>query len=160
MTGFVRQICALSVFCGIALTLMPEGSVKKATGLCCALLLMITALTAFRAFDFSTYALELAHYREMGRALAAETEERRERIDRLVIERETAAYISRLAADTGMREPIVEVEARWDTAGIWVPEKIRLTGVFTDEQRAILQERISADLGIDNTHQEWILNEV
>lgn len=159
MTGFVRQICALSVFCGIALSLMPEGSVKRATGLCCALLLMISALTAFRSFDYSTYALELARYREIGHALVNETEERMDRIDRLVIEHEYADYIRQQATVIGIQDISVEVKARWDSAGIWVPESVRVTGNCSEEQRAVLQERIVAELGIDQTHLEWIINE-
>ena len=30
---WIRQLCALSVFCGLAMSLAPEGSVKKAGGL-------------------------------------------------------------------------------------------------------------------------------
>ena len=159
MIGFVRQICAISVFCGIALSLMPEGSVKKATGICCALLLMISALSAFRSFDGAAYALELTRYREMGHALADETEEHRERIERLAVEREYADYIRQQAAVIGIGDLSVEVRTRWDTAGIWVPESVRLKGSCPEKQRKKLQELIAADLGIEKTHQEWITDE-
>lgn len=159
MTDFVKQICALSVFCGIALSLTPEGSVKKATALCCTLLLMMTALTAFRSFDYSTYALEIARYRELGHALADDSEERTERIKRLVVEQEYAEYIRQQAAAIGINDLKVAVSVRWDTAGVWVPESVRLSGSCTDDQRAGLQTLISADLGIEKTHQEWIRDE-
>lgn len=159
MKQFVMQICALSVFCGLALSLIPEGSVKRMSGLCCMLLLTITALTAARSFDYSAYSLELSRYREMGRSLAVEAEERRSRLERLVIEQECADYIQQQAELLGIKKLRAEVGARWDTAGVWVPEFVRLNGEFSTEQSVKLQALITAELGIDELHQEWTLDE-
>lgn len=159
MKNTVMQICALSVFCGIALCLTPEGSVRKAVNLCCTLLLMITALTALRSFDFTEYSLEIARYREMGNTLSEEAEERSERLNRLLVEQECADYILRQAETLGIRGLQAEVRARWDTSGVWVPESARMIGSCSDEQQAELQALICADLGIDERHQEWVGDE-
>ncbi len=159
MKNTVMQICALSVFCGIALCLTPEGGVKKATKLCCMLLMMITVLSALRSFDYSEYSLELARYREKGNTLADKAQERSERLNRLVIERECAAYIRKQAELLGINELHAEPGLRWDSAGVWVPESVRLSGTCTCEQKERLQSLISAELGIDAAHQEWITDE-
>ena len=35
MHGVIREVCALSVFCGLAMSIMPEGSVKRVAGVLC-----------------------------------------------------------------------------------------------------------------------------
>ncbi len=159
MRDLVLQLCALSVFCGLALSLTPEGSGKKAVSLCCMLLLMITVLTAIQSFDYSAYSLEIARYREMGNALADRAEEQRERLSRQVIEQECAEYIVNRAASLGVSDLHAEVSARWDSAGVWVPDSVRIVGALNQVQRSELQSLISADLGIDAMHQEWIIDE-
>lgn len=159
MKGFVSQICALSVLCGLALSLTPEGSVKRMTNLCCMLLMMISVLTAVRSFDYSAYSLELAHYRELGHSLADEAEERSNRLERLVIEQDCAEYIRRQALSLGINELDPIVKTRWDTSGVWVPESVRMTVSCSSDQREKLQALISAELGIDEMHQEWIVDE-
>ena len=159
MKSFISQICALSVFCGIALCLTPEGSVKRMTSLCCMLLIMISALSAFRSFDYAAYSLELARYRDLGRDLSSKATDGGQRYERMLIEQECADYIQRQAASVGITETNVQVAARWDTAGVWVPESVRLRGSFTNDQRNRLQELIAAELGIDEMHQEWIEDE-
>ena len=159
MKNTVMQICALSVFCGIGLCLTPEGSVKRATNLCCMLLLMITVLTTFRAFDYAAYSLELSRYRELGNQLAGDAEERGERLNRLAMERECAAFIRQQAEAIGIRDLDAEVKLRWDVQGIWVPEAVRMNGCCSEEQRIRLQALISAELGIDESRQEWDMDE-
>lgn len=159
MKNYVMQICALSIFCGLALSLTPEGSVKRMTGLCCMLLLLISVLTAFRSFDYSSYSLELARYRELGHELAGGAEESSSRLERRLIEQECAAYILRQADSLGIKELSAAVKLRWDSSGVWVPESARMIGSCSADQRTRLQALIAADLGIDDLHQEWIVNE-
>lgn len=159
MKDLLLQLCALSVFCGLALGLTPEGSGKKATSLCCVLLLMISVLTAFKSFDYAGYSLDLARYREMGKELANQAEEQKERLSRHVIEQECAEYIINRAVALGVTDLRAEVSARWDSAGVWVPDSVRIIGTLQSNQRAELQALISADLGIDDEHQEWMIHE-
>ena len=123
------------------------------------LLIMISALSAFRSFDYASYPLELARYRELGRDLSSEATDGGKRYERLLIEQECADYILRQAESLEIAEITVQVSARWETVGVWVPESVRLQGSFTNDQRARLQEMIAAELGIDLMHQEWIEDE-
>lgn len=159
MRDNVGQICALSVFCGLALSLTPEGGVKKATAFCCSLLLMLCVLTAVQSLDTASYSLELARYRELGKELAADAEARTERLNRLVIEQECETYILNRAASLGARELQASVTARWDSEGFWVPDSVRLTGRIGVKQRDELSELITAELGMDEEQQEWLTDE-
>lgn len=151
----VREICALSVFCGVALSLTPEGSVKKITRLCAMALLLITALSAFRAPDHSTWQVELARYREMGQTLARDGESSRERLNRLVIEDECESYLKTRAAAMGHGELDVQITAAWDMDGFWVPKKAEIRGI-APEDRKLISELIKAELGIDEKDLTWV----
>ena len=159
MKNTIVQICALSVFCGVALCLTPEGSVKKAANLCCLLLLLATLLTAFRSLDYDEYALNLARYREMGSALADDAQERKERLNRQIMELKYEEYIRQQALTLGIKDPRAEVTVRWDTAGVWVPGSVRLSGDCAPDLREKLESLITAELGIDGSLQEWVTDE-
>ena len=91
MTEALRQLCGLSLFCGIALGLMPEGGVKKAASIACTVVLVMTVLLPLGTLDISQYSLELAKYREMGEQLEERGDAVRDSMSRTVIEQE--AYV-------------------------------------------------------------------
>ena len=47
MSEMLRQLCGLSLFCGIALGLMPEGGVKKAASIACTVVLTFRYIKLF-----------------------------------------------------------------------------------------------------------------
>ena len=159
MKEFVTQICALSVLCGLALSLTPEGSVKKMTALGCSVLLLLCTLSLLKSLDYSEYSLELARYRELGTEMTEDTMARVGRLERRVIEQECADYIEKQAQSLGASALGVTVTARWDTEGLWVPERVTLTGSVTVEQKERLRQLIAAELGLDDEHQEWMTDE-
>lgn len=156
MSGLIRQLCALSVLCGVALLLTPEGSGRRALAVCCSVLLSLSVLTAFGSFDFDAYSLELARYRDMGDSLADEAEERSRRLNKTLIMRQLEEYIRTQAEELGMSGLRAEPSVRWSTEGFWVPESVRLTGDFDAEREKRLREIIAADLGIPAEKQEWV----
>ena len=122
MSEALRQLCGLSLFCGIALGLMPEGGVKKAASIACTVVLIMTVLLPLGALDLSEYSLELAKYREMGEQLEEKGSEARDSMSRTVIERECEAYIMDKAEVLGIELTAVKVRAFWSSEGVWVPE--------------------------------------
>lgn len=159
MSGAIRSLCAISVLCGLALLLAPEGGVKRLVSVCGCAMMLLAVISPLRDFDYASYALELARYRELGSSLASDAEDLSRRMNKALITRELEEYIASQAASLGVTELRAEAFLRWSTEGFWVPERVRLTGVFTDEQQRRLGERIAADLGISEEEQEWILLE-
>ena len=159
MKDFVSQICALSVLCGLALSLAPEGSVKKVTALGCSALLLLCLATEFKSLDYSQYSLELARYRELGTEMTEDTMARVGRLERRVIEQECADYIEKQAQRLGAASLTASVTARWDTEGLWVPERVTLAGSANADQKERLRQLIAAELGVDDRHQEWLTDE-
>ena len=159
MIQLVRQLCGISVICGLLLSLTPEGGVKKTAALCSTVLLLMTLLTAVRDFDYSSYSLELARYRDLGRSMAQGAEDTRERLNRRAMEAECAAYLQRQAENLEAKDLHFAVTARWDSAGFWLPCKVRVTGRANETQKQALSGIIRADFGIDADGQEWMTDE-
>ena len=159
MSEALRQLCGLSLFCGIALGIMPEGGVKKAASIACTVVLIMTVLLPLGALDLSEYSLELAKYREMGEQLEEKGSEARDSMSRTVIERECEAYIMDKAEVLGIELTAVKVRAFWSSEGVWVPESAEIRSACTESERKRLSDVIFAELGIAADDQEWSGNE-
>ncbi len=156
MQTLIRELCVLSILCGAAMSLAPEGSARRAMSFVCAVVLLACAGSGLKNLDFKEYALELSREREREQSFLQESEETRDALDRFVQEAEYRAYVLELAQRLGVPLETAEVRLRWSTEGLWVPEAIRLSGTGNREQRERLTRRLSADLGIPPEQQEWI----
>ena len=159
MTEALRQLCGLSLFCGIALGLMPEGGVKKAASIACTVVLVMTVLLPLGTLDVSQYSLELAKYREMGEQLEERGDAVRDSMSRTVIEQECEAYIMDKAEAMGITVDTVKVRAFWSSEGVWVPESAEIRSGCGESEKNRLSDVIFADLGIPAENQEWSGNE-
>ena len=155
MGSVIQQICALSVICGLLFRLAPEGMVRKTMGFACSVVLLACLVQAIRGLDLDTYALQLSHNHEREQEFLVHSEETRDALDRLVIEREYGAYIMDTARLLQVPLQSAEVEARWSTEGLWIPYAAKLIGEPDKEGKAALTSRIQADLGIPAERQTW-----
>jgi hypothetical protein len=155
MGSAIQQICALSVICGLLLHLAPEGTVRKAMAFASSVVLLACLVQAIRGLDLESYALSLSQNREREQEFLAHSEETRDALDRLVIEREYGAYIMDTARLLQVPLQSAEVEARWSTEGLWIPYAAKLIGEPDEEGKAALTSRIQADLGIPAERQSW-----
>lgn len=108
--------------------------------------------------DTSTYAMELAKNREAIQSVAANGEEARDRLNRLVIEEECRAYIKSKAEALTLNIGEIYVEARWSTEGLWVPHTSRIQ-VSSREEASRLSAVLFGELGIPPEEQEWIVDD-
>ncbi len=159
MYGVLREICALSILCGVAVSITPEGGAKRVIGILSSAILIIAIITPLKDFDFENYALELARYREQEAELTAKGEEINERLNRLVIEQECQAYIMDKAIEIGFEVKEAKVTLQWSTEGVWVPYSAEISGEATPEERLRLGESIKAGLGIPPERVVWAVNE-
>ena len=65
----IRQLCAVSIFCGAAINITPEGGVRRIMQLLCTAALTIAILSPIKEIDFDIYALETARLREAEAAI-------------------------------------------------------------------------------------------
>ena len=155
MSGVIREICALSILCGVAMSITPEGGVKRVMGILSSAVLLIAILTPVRQFDFESYALELAKYKNSEAALSARGEDINERLNRLVIEEECSAYIWDKAREYGVELTEVRVTAAWSTDGFWYPEGAVISCPDPAAASQSLSGVIERELGILESAQEW-----
>ena len=159
MLGHIKQLCVLSVLCGAAMSLTPEGGVRRVMSILCMLILACSLLTALRSLDFDAYALELARYREQEQRFLTDNSEKNARLNRLVIEQECGTYILDKARSIGLELQSVAVELEWSGEGFWVPRAAQIAYRGEERQRRVMESLIAGDLGIPTERQIWVLNE-
>lgn len=155
MAALVKQICALSVLCGVSLMLAPEGSVKKLLNMLCSVALMSAFIFGVKDLDFQVYSMELAKYQQREAEFLEKNEAAYNRLNRTVIEQHYAAYILDKAQQLNMGDAEVKVSVQWSTEGFWVPYSFETNREYCSE----LAEYIEAELGIPAQRQQWRKNE-
>ena len=156
MSETILQLCVISVFCGVIMSLMPDGGCKTVGKMLCTCILIASVIKPLTDFDFETYALESAKLKEVEAAFADGVMESSERLQYMVIHEEYQEYILSKALLLGIDNPDVELELSWNNDGLWVPCSCKLSGEYTNEQKRKLSNILSADLGIPEERQFWI----
>ena len=151
----LRQICALSVFCGVLMNLTPSGGVKRIMAVLCSAALLCAILSNVQALDLGTYRLELARLREREASLQESGAALEERLNRLVIEEQLEAYILDKAAKLGLELPEVKLALSWSMEGFWVPNAVTIRYRGSEAARLALERSLEAELGIPAAEQEW-----
>lgn len=155
----IRQLCALSILCGVAMSITPEGSVKRIMSIVCSVVLISAAVEPITRIDFDVYSLELAKYSERESQLISRSEDMNDRLNRLVIEAEYESYILDKANKLSISEISADVTAYWSVEGFWVPETVEIICRCDEQQQRLLADTIEAELGIPAERQQWRCNE-
>lgn len=155
MSGIIRELCLLAILSAAVTSICPEGNVKKICSLTCSVVMITAAIKPLAGFDYREYSAMLAQYREMGAALTESSEELESRLNRLVIERECAAYILDKARDIGVEISEVRVLASWSMEGFWYPSSAELYSAQPEAAKAALGDIITQELGIAESEQHW-----
>ena len=154
MTGvladWVRAICGAAVLCSAAMSLCPEGRVKRVLRLVCGLVMTCALLSPVLEIDLDAYSSAISGYGEAARAAAEGAQAEARELNRAVIEEECAAYILDKAGELGA-EVTVRVETRTGGDGVPVPWSAELTGA----QSEALASALETELGIPAERQVW-----
>ncbi len=141
-------VCA-ALLAALAGALCPAGRGRKLTGLAGGLLLLFVMLKPLARLGAGSEALAEFQNALTGQAQTAEAEELRKDI----IAQQTAAYISDKATALGIVDPQVQVRCRWTEDGFPAPESVQVRGSGDGEAWRALQRAITADFGLDASHQ-------
>lgn len=155
MREAIRVLCALSVLCGLAQSLVPEGGAKKSLSFVCAVVLLAGGIRLLREPDWESYALEARQLQIREDTYLQENTEKLRSLDRRVIEAEYGAYILDMAAKRGFEVNRVGVQVVWSMEGLWLPYSLWVEGELPPEERSVLAGRIEAELGIPQERQTW-----
>lgn len=155
IASVIRQICLLSILCGVSMSLAPEGTVKRILSIACSVALVSAVLQPLVGLDFTAYALEIAKNNERRAEFLENNADLNERLNRLVIQAECQTYILDKAEELGTELRRVTVLARWSSEGLWVPYSVELDGTDSAPERRKLGAVIEAELGIPEERQQW-----
>ncbi|MBE6967815.1 MAG: hypothetical protein E7444_05200 [Ruminococcaceae bacterium] len=159
MTEFLRSwllpLCGAAILCAFALTLTPEGRTRRVVRLLCGVVLIIALLGPLGQFDFETYSMSMASYRDMAAQAVARLEETNDRLARTIIEEECAAYVLDKARFVGLVPEEVSVTAKWGDALCWYPYEMEITVSADAGEKQLLAGAIEAELGIPEERQHW-----
>ena len=154
MTGWLREwilgITAAALCCSIAMSLTPEGGVKRVLRLCCTLAMATALIAPFGELDVEGYAFAVSAGREA--AIKAENagRENADRLSRRVIEAECEAYISDKGSELGLGNIKAEVRAKWGDA-FWYPYELWLDTQPAEKLRIFIE----GELGIPPERIHW-----
>ncbi|MCR5577322.1 MAG: hypothetical protein K6F56_09970 [Oscillospiraceae bacterium] len=155
MSTALRELIALSLLMGLSLHLCPESGVRRVLTVLCAALLGLSILRPFKDFDYDVFALETAKLREAELTISREGEQASQRLNRLFIEEEYAAYVQNRAEQLGVSGLKAEIQTEWAYDGLWVPYASHITGSVDTSERAALERMLREELGIPAERQYW-----
>lgn len=155
MDKAIRMLCVLSVFCALAMNLIPEGRERRVMSFVCSVVLLASALRYAREPDWEIFALETAQLRQREKVFLENAEQLTDQLQRVVIEEECETYILNKARQMQIDLASVEITAQWSMEGLWIPYSAVLTGETGDERRALFSALLESELGIPSTRQEW-----
>lgn len=156
MAALIRQLCAVSILAGAALTLAPEGRVKRVMRFACSAALLGCIFNGIGILDLDEYALEIARNREREQMFLEESQQLSRELNRRVIEERCAAYILDKAENMGISLRSLQIHASWNPEGIWVPDSAVLVFDGSEDEQQQISRLLEADLGIQLHRQEWI----
>lgn len=157
--GWLLTLISVSLACALADALMPRGAVKQAGRLVCGLALTLAVLTPLARLDPEAGArwledcLEELDLRE--EALSQEVNGQM----KVIIEGDFAAYIVDKAAQMGVSCQ-AEVECRAAEEGLYLPCRVEVTGLLSEEARSQLTGMIARDLGVPAQEQSYVEEDV
>jgi len=155
VSDMLRELCIMSVICAIACSLSPEGPVKRLLGVCCSVILMLTALKPVGEFDIENFAGFQAKYRELESFLHEDTEIISSSLNRLVIEEEYRTYIMDKAEKEGIEISQISLELDWHPEGFWMPSEVCLMSEEEAEKLTEFSLILVSEFGISEDRIIW-----
>lgn len=152
---WLHAVIYTGIVCSIALMLSPDGRVKNALKILCAVAMCAAIVSPLSELDFDAYSKAMARCRLDAEQYTTQGEQYSKNLNRTIIEGECRAYILDKADETGTELAEVTVTAEWSTDGYWYPQSVRLVTSGPAAENSRLAQIIEADLGVPRTRQEW-----
>ena len=147
-------VTAAALIAALADSLTPEGAAKKIGKLAGGLLILIAVLKPLVGLDYGALAGALANYHIQTEGYSRALEDENERLIKIIIAEQTAAYIQDKAAELGA-VCTAEVTCTAGEDGSFYPASVVIYGELTVEQEKLLGRIIEGDLAIPKESQEY-----
>ncbi len=155
MEKLVRTLCALSVFCALAVKLTPEGREKRVMRFVCSVVLLSALFRFAGEPDWETLAQEAARLHRRENSFLLDAGKLSDELQRTVIEDKCRTYVLNKAGQMQLELEDVSVMAQWSMEGLWIPHSAILFGELEEQEKALLATVLEMELGIPRSRQEW-----
>ena len=152
---WLHAVIYTGIVCSIAILMTPEGRVKKALNVICAVAMCAAVASPLAELDFDAYSKAMARYELDAERYISQGEDYSKNLNRTIIEDECRAYILDKADEIGAELSEVRVTALWSSDGYWYPHEAEIVSSAADEQKSRLSDYIQAQLGISISDQNW-----
>lgn len=152
---WLHAVIYTGIVCSIALMLSPDGRVKNALKILCAVAMCAAIVSPLSELDFDAYSKAMARCRLDAEQYTTQGEQYSKNLNRTIIEGECRAYILDKVDETGTELAEVTVTAEWSTDGYWYPHEVHIVSGADENQRAKLSDCIQTQLGISVENQDW-----
>ncbi|MDO4750219.1 MAG: hypothetical protein Q4A39_05185 [Eubacteriales bacterium] len=152
--AWISGLSGAAVLGAVCVLLTSTGPVRSVTKMMSGTVLALAFLSPLVKLDMETFSLSTAQYREEAAVLTEEARELQERLSRIIIQEEYAAYIWDKAQSLGLTSGQAEVMVRWG-GDCWVPDEVMLTFSGSEDKRNALANLVEAELGIPKERQYW-----
>ena len=159
LRSWVIGIAGAAMVTAVAMTVTPEGKVKKIVALICGLMTVVALIKPLTGFDYTSFSKYLTQYRNDAEAFGAEVDSENENLRRRIIEDKCQAYILDKGKSLGITDLAVTVTAQWSEDGYWYPSGASLMTNADRETRDKLSQSIEAELGISPEELIWSMRD-
>ncbi len=144
-------LVAAAILCALAVSLTPEGRGRAAVKLTAGLVMAAAVLRPLAGLSGNEKMLSPEVFQRQAEQARQQGESAAENLRRSLIARELESYIIQQAAADGIT---VTAQLHLDEEGL--PDRITLTGRWTQEEKERLEERITRELGIPADRQIYL----
>lgn len=159
LRGWIIGLMGTAMVAAAAMTVTPEGKVKKIVSLICGLMTIIALVRPVAGFDYRGFARSIAFYRKSAEGFSREIADSNEKLTRLIIEDKCESYILDKGKTLGIDGLKAAVTVSWSKEGYWYPSAARLEANTEKEKRDKLSQCIVAELGIPPEELIWSMRD-
>ncbi len=152
---WLHAVIYTGIVCSIAMLLTPDGRVKKALTIICAVAMCAAIASPLSDLDFDAYSKAMARYKLDAEQYTRQGEDYSKNLNRTIIEDECRAYILDKADEIGAPLSNVTVTALWSNDGYWYPHEVSIVSSANKNQQDRLSDYIQTQLGISINDQNW-----
>ena len=155
VSHFISALIGMALISSVAEAFMHEAAMKQVLRVITTTALTAVLLSFVCDLDFYSYASAVRDNSAFRSWDPAAVQEQTQRMDRVFIESECAAYVESRGETLGVPLQSVQITLRWNTDGYWVPDHAVIHVEQMNDTCDQLQDVITADLGIPPESQEW-----
>jgi hypothetical protein len=159
LRSWILGLAGAAMVTAAAMTVTPEGKVKKIVALICGLMTVIALIKPFIGLDYTNFSKFLTQYRNDAETFSSEIANENENLTRRIIEERCQAYILDKGKSLGISDLDVTVTAAWSEEGYWFPVGANLVTNADTLTRGKLSDCIEAELGIPQEELIWSMND-